>query len=158
MPSITVFPDDPEVYIHRSGRTGRAGKCGISVSILHMKENGKLKQIEKLSGKKFIRKMIPSGEEICEKQLFHLVNGVVNVETQRCQIEQYLPQILEQFEGLDTKEIVKRFVSVEFNKFLSYYKNARDLNVAFHEKKKKAAAPRSCAFQGFLSMPAKNRT
>lgn len=132
------LPDDPEVYIHRSGRTGRAGKSGISVSILHMKETGKLKQIEKLSGKKFIRKMIPSGEEICEKQLFHLVNGVVNVETNDAQIEQYLPQILEQFEGLDTKEIVKRFVSVEFNKFLSYYKNARDLNVAFHEEKKES--------------------
>ena len=123
------MPDDPEVYIHRSGRTGRAGKSGISVSIVHLKETGRLKQIEKLARKKFERKMVPGGDEICEKQLFHLIDRVLNVEINNTQIEKYLPQILEKFEDMSKSEIVKHFVSLEFNELLEYYKNARDLNV-----------------------------
>ena len=123
------MPDDPEVYIHRSGRTGRAGKSGISVTIINMKETGRLKQIEKLSRKKFERKMVPGGEEIVEKQLFHLIDRVKNVEINESQIGNYLPQILEKFEGMSTSDIVKHFVSLEFNELLDYYKNARDLNI-----------------------------
>lgn len=123
------LPDDPEVYIHRSGRTGRAGKSGISVTIVHMKETGRLKQIEKLSRKKFERKMVPGGEEICEKQLLHLIDRVQNVEINDSQIGKYLPQILEKFEGMTSSDIVKHFVSLEFNQLLDYYKNARDLNI-----------------------------
>lgn len=123
------MPDDPEVYIHRSGRTGRAGKSGISVTIINMKETGRLKQIEKLSRKKFERKMVPGGSEICEKQLFHLIDRVQNVEINEAQIGNYLPQILEKFEGMSTSDIVKHFVSLEFNELLDYYKNARDLNI-----------------------------
>ena len=123
------MPDDPEVYIHRSGRTGRAGKSGISVTIINMKETGRLKQIEKLSRKKFERKMVPGGDEICEKQLFHLIDRVQNVEINETQIGNYLPQILEKFEGMSTSDIVKHFVSLEFNELLNYYKNARDLNI-----------------------------
>ena len=123
------MPDDPEVYIHRSGRTGRAGKSGISVTIVHMKETGRLKQIEKLSRKKFERKMVPSGTEICEKQLFHLIERVQNVEINEAQIGNYLPQILEKFEDMSKSDIVKHFVSLEFNQLLDYYKNARDLNI-----------------------------
>jgi ATP-dependent RNA helicase DeaD len=123
------LPDDQEVYIHRSGRTGRAGKSGISVSIIHMKEIGRLKQIEKISRKKFERKMVPGGDEICEKQLFHLIDRVQNVEINNTQIEKYLPQILEKFEGMSQSDIVKHFVSLEFNQLLAYYKNSRDLNV-----------------------------
>jgi ATP-dependent RNA helicase DeaD len=123
------LPDDPEVYIHRSGRTGRAGKSGISVTIVHMKETGRLKQIEKLSRKKFERKMVPGGTEICEKQLFHLIERVQNVEINESQIGNYLPQILEKFENMSKSDIVKHFVSLEFNELLEYYKNARDLNI-----------------------------
>ena len=123
------MPDDPEVYIHRSGRTGRAGKSGISVTIINLKETGRLKQIEKLSRKKFERKMVPGGEEIVEKQLFHLIERVKNVDISSGQVEKYLPQILDQFEGLSHNDIVKHFVSLEFNELLAYYKNARDLNI-----------------------------
>jgi len=123
------LPDDPEIYIHRSGRTGRAGKSGISVSIVHLKETGRLKQIEKLARKKFERKMVPGGDEICEKQLFHLVDRVLNVEINDGHIDKYVPQILEKFEDMSKAEIVKHFVSLEFNQLLDYYKNARDLNV-----------------------------
>jgi len=123
------MPDDPEVYIHRSGRTGRAGKSGISVTIVHMKETGRLKQIEKLSRKKFERKMVPGGTEICEKQMFHLIDRVQNVEINEAQIGNYLPQILEKFEDMSKSDIVKHFVSLEFNELLNYYKNARDLNI-----------------------------
>jgi ATP-dependent RNA helicase DeaD len=123
------MPDDPEIYIHRSGRTGRAGKSGISVSIVHLKETGRLKQIEKLARKKFERKMVPGGDEICEKQLFHLVDRVLNVEINDGHIDKYVPQILEKFEDMSKGEIVKHFVSLEFNQLLDYYKNARDLNV-----------------------------
>ncbi|HZL10939.1 MAG TPA: DEAD/DEAH box helicase [Prolixibacteraceae bacterium] len=127
------MPDDPEIYIHRSGRTGRAGKNGISVSIVHLKETGRLKQIERLSRKKFERKMVPGGEEICEKQLFHLIDRVMSVEINDGHIDKYVPQILEKFEDMSKGDIVKHFVSLEFNQLLDYYKNARDLNVRADE-------------------------
>ncbi|MGE5395210.1 MAG: DEAD/DEAH box helicase [Candidatus Saccharibacteria bacterium] len=124
-----ALPDDPEVYIHRSGRTGRAGKSGISVTIINLKEVGRLKQIEKIARKKFERKMVPGGDEICEKQLFHLIDRVQNVEINDAQIGKFLPQINEKFESMSKEDIIKHFVSLEFNQLLDYYKNARDLNV-----------------------------
>lgn len=123
------MPDDPEVYIHRSGRTGRAGKSGISVSILHMKETGRLKQIERIARKKFERKMVPGGDEICEKQMFHLIDRVVNVDIAENQIGKFMPLILDKFEAMSKEDIVKHFVSLEFNQLMEYYKNARDLNI-----------------------------
>ncbi len=129
------LPDDPEAYIHRSGRTGRAGKSGISVSILHMRETGKLRHIEKLLNKRFERKDVPGGEEICEVQLMHLVDKVALVEVNDLKIDPYMPAIMEKFEGLSSEEILKRFVSAEFNRFLAYYKNAPDLNVRGQERK-----------------------
>ncbi len=123
------LPDDPEVYIHRSGRTGRAGKNGISVSIVHLRETGKLRQIEQLARKHFQRKMVPGGEEICEKQLMHLIDRVVQVEVNDSRIDPYLPEIKKKFEGLTSEEVLKRFVSAEFNQFLAYYKDAPDLNI-----------------------------
>lgn len=123
------MPDDPEVYIHRSGRTGRAGKSGISVSILHMKETGRLKQIERIARKKFERKMVPGGDEICEKQMFHLIDRVVNVDIAENQIGKFMPLILDKFESMSKEDIVKHFVSLEFNELMKYYKNARDLNI-----------------------------
>ncbi|MGQ7870103.1 DEAD/DEAH box helicase [Sunxiuqinia sp. sy24] len=129
------LPDDPEAYIHRSGRTGRAGKSGISVSILHMRETGKLRHIEKLSNKRFDRKDVPGGEEICEVQLMHLADKVSQVEVNDSKIDPYMPAIMAKFEGLSTEEVLKRFVSAEFNRFLAYYKNAPDLNVRGQERK-----------------------
>ncbi len=133
------LPDDPEVYIHRSGRTGRAGKSGISVSIVHMRETGRLRQIEQLARKRFQRKMVPGGEEICEKQLMYLIDKVVQVEVNDSRIDPYLSEINNKFAGLSSEEILKRFVSVEFNQFLSYYKDAPDLNI----REKEATSGRS---------------
>ncbi|MGQ1784207.1 MULTISPECIES: DEAD/DEAH box helicase [unclassified Saccharicrinis] len=123
------LPDDIEAYTHRSGRTGRAGKTGTSIAIIHTKESGKIRQIERISGIKFERKMIPSGNEICGRQLLHLVDRVENVEMNHDEIEEFLPKIYEKFEELDKEELIKRFVSVEFNRFIAYYQGAKDLNV-----------------------------
>lgn len=130
-----ALPDDPEAYVHRSGRTGRAGHKGISVSILHSREVGKMRQIEKFSKKTFERKMVPNGEEICEVQLMHFINKVVETDVDNTKIDPYMSIIKERFNGMDGDEILKHFVSVEFNRFLEYYKNAPDLNVKAKEDK-----------------------
>jgi len=122
------LPDEDEVYIHRSGRTGRAGKSGVSLSILHMREKSKLRAIEKKIGKKFEKRQVPSGREICETQLFNLIDKFEQVEVNEKQIEPFLDVIYQKLSSLDREELIKRFVSVEFNQFLEYYKNARDLN------------------------------
>ncbi len=124
-----ALPDDPEAYVHRSGRTGRAGNKGISVSILHMREVGKMRQIEKFSRKSFDRKMVPNGEEICEVQLMHFIDKVVETKVDDHRIDPYLDAIKERFEGRPADDILKQFVSVEFNRFLDYYRNSPDLNV-----------------------------
>lgn len=123
------MPDELEAYIHRSGRTGRAGKHGISISIIHGKEMNKIAQLEKKVGKKFERKQVPLGEEVCEKQLFSLIDKVEWVEVDDSTIESYLDVIYKKLAWLPREELIKRFVSVEFNRFLSYYKDASDLNV-----------------------------
>ncbi len=123
------LPDDPEVYIHRSGRTGRAGKKGVSVTLVHMREKGKLRQVEKIVNKPFIQKNVPSGKEICEKQLFSLIDKVEKIEVNEAQISEFMPVIYKKLSWLDREELIKHFVSVEFNRFLDYYKNAPDINV-----------------------------
>jgi ATP-dependent RNA helicase DeaD len=123
------LPDDPEVYIHRSGRTGRAGKKGISVTLIHMREKGKLKQVERTVNQPFIKKMVPSGKEICEKQLFSLIDKVENIDVNNEQIGEFMPVIYKKLAWLDREELIKHFVSVEFNRFLTYYENAADINV-----------------------------
>jgi ATP-dependent RNA helicase DeaD len=127
------LPDDLEVYVHRSGRTGRAGKNGVSVSIVHTKENGRIKDLERIIRKSFERKMVPGGKEICEKQLFNLIDRLEKTEVNESQIEQFLPVIYKKLEWLSREELIKHFVSVEFNRFLAYYENAPDLNVV-HQK------------------------
>lgn len=122
------LPDENEVYIHRSGRTGRAGKSGISLSILHMREKHKLRAVEKMIGHKFEKKLVPSGKEICGKQLFNLVEKVEKVEIDESQIDPFLDVIYKKLEWLNREDLIKKFVSVEFNRFLSYYKGAKDLN------------------------------
>ena len=123
------LPDDPEVYIHRSGRTGRAGKRGISVTLIHMREKSKLKQVEKIVNQPFVQKMVPSGKEICEKQLFNLIDKVEKVEVNEEQIGEFMPVIYKKLAWLGREELIKHFVSVEFNRFLKYYENAKDINV-----------------------------
>src|ERR1700742_5099438 len=130
------LPDEIENYTHRSGRTARAGKTGVSISIINAKELGKIRQIERVIGKKFIKAEIPTGFDVVEKQLFALVHKVHNVEVNEQQIEQYLPRIMEEFKDLTKEELVKRFASIEFNRFLDYYKNAPDLNVQFDDSRK----------------------
>jgi len=122
------LPDEIESYTHRSGRTGRAGKTGISICIVNSKEIGKIRQIERIIGKKFTKADLPTGFDVCEKQLFALVHKVHNVEVNEAQIEQYIPRIMDEFAELSKEEVIKRFASLEFNRFLEYYKNAPDLN------------------------------
>ncbi|WP_200816310.1 DEAD/DEAH box helicase [Pedobacter nyackensis] len=122
------LPDEIESYTHRSGRTGRAGKTGISICIVNSKELGKIRQIERIIGKQFTKAELPTGFDVCEKQLFALVHKVHNVEVNESQIEQYMPRIMDEFAELSKDEVIKRFASLEFNRFLEYYKNAPDLN------------------------------
>jgi ATP-dependent RNA helicase DeaD len=128
------IPDDIETYNHRSGRTGRAGKTGVSVVIAGLKDKSKLRQIEKNIDKKFEHKSVPKGRDICEKQLFKLIDRMEHVEVDNEEIDNYLPVIFKKLEWLDKEEIVRRFVSLEFNRFLAYYKDAEDLEVARHDK------------------------
>ena len=123
------LPDDPEVYIHRSGRTGRAGKRGISVALIHMREKGKLKQVERAVNKKFNKKDVPSGIEICEKQMLSFIDKVEKIEVNDEQIAQFMPVIYKKLAWLEREELIKHFVSVAFNRFLTYYENAPDINV-----------------------------
>lgn len=124
------LPDEIENYTHRSGRTARAGKMGISIAIINSKELGKIRQIERTIGKQFTKGEIPNGFDVCEKQLFALVHKVHNVEVNEEQIEQYIPRIMDEFKDLEKEDIIKRFASLEFNRFLEYYKNAPDLNAS----------------------------
>ncbi|MCA0931234.1 DEAD/DEAH box helicase [Lutimonas saemankumensis] len=122
------LPDQTENYTHRSGRTGRAGRKGISIAIITAKERNKLKPIERKIKKNFVQKLVPNGKEICESQLFKLIDKVHDIEVNEKEIKDYLPDIYEKLHELDREELIKRFVSIEFNQFLSYYEGARDLN------------------------------
>ena len=121
------LPDDPEVYIHRSGRTARAGKSGISIAISNESEKRKIKSIEKKGGIKFINKEVPTGVEICSNQLYKMIDKIENVDIDEKQIKPFLNDIYKRLEWLDREELIKRFVSVEFNRFLNYYKEANKL-------------------------------
>ena len=144
------LPDDLEIYTHRSGRTGRAGKTGISVAIAGLKEKSKLRMIEKQIAKKFIEKQIPTGREICKKQVFHLVNRVENVNVDYDEVESFLPAIYEKLSWMDREELIRRFVSVEFNRFLEYYKNLPDLTAPETSRSKKSKSKFSGQFTRFF--------
>ena len=121
------LPDEIETYNHRSGRTGRAGKSGTSMVIVTRSEMRKIKAIENKIQKKFIAKDIPTGMEICEIQLYHLVNKIKETEV-NADVESYLPAINEMLEGIDKETLIQKIVSVEFGRFFNYYNKARDLN------------------------------
>ncbi|MDH3360446.1 MAG: DbpA RNA binding domain-containing protein, partial [Desulfobulbaceae bacterium] len=124
------LPDDIANYTHRSGRTGRAGKTGVSVVIINMREKYLIRAIENKLKRKFENTKVPSGADVCQIQLLKLIDTVKQVEVDEAKIEPFLAAITEKLASLDREELVKRFVSVEFNRFLSYYRNAPDLNVA----------------------------
>ncbi|MDH6355653.1 ATP-dependent RNA helicase DeaD [Dysgonomonas sp. PH5-45] len=121
------LPDDIESYTHRSGRTGRAGKTGTSIAITHVKEKGKMREIEKIINKKFEQGTIPSGKAICEKQLFNLVDRIEKVKVNEEEIENLLPSIYRKLEWLEKEDIIKRVISLEFNRLIDYYRDAQEI-------------------------------
>ena len=121
------LPDDTEVYTHRSGRTGRAGKTGISISLVHLRERHSLQLIERMVKKPFKAIPIPTGTEICGKQLFHWLNKLETVATEHQEIEKFLPEIKEKLAGFDREELLKRVVSLQFDRFLDDYRNGEDI-------------------------------
>jgi len=143
------LPDDIEDYTHRSGRTGRAGKTGISIVIVNIKEVFRIGQIEKQIGKKFTQVKIPTGAQVCEKQLLHLVEKLKATEIQHADIDPFLPAALDRLTDLSKEDIVARFISQEFNRFLSYYRDAADINVSQKkETRPQAARPTSARASG----------
>ena len=121
------LPDEVESYTHRRGRTGRAGKTGISIAICHVKEKGKIREIERIINKKFEKGEMPSGQDICAKQLFNLVDQIEKVKVNEEEIETLMPQIFRKLEWLDKEDIIKRVVSLEFNRMIDYYKDADEI-------------------------------
>ncbi len=121
------LPDDTESYTHRSGRTGRAGKTGISIAIVNLREKGRMREIERIINKKFTIGSLPSGKEICEQQLIKVIDDIEKVKVNEEEIESFLPGIYRKLEWLSKEDLVKRVVSMEFNRFLEYYKNAPEI-------------------------------
>ena len=122
------LPEDTESYTHRSGRTGRAGKTGISIAIINLREKGKMRQIERIINKKFEVSALPTGHEICEQQLVKVIDEIEKVKVNEEEIEAFLPSIYRKFEWLSKEDLIKRVVSMEFNRFLDYYKNAPEID------------------------------
>lgn len=145
------LPDDSEGYVHRSGRTGRAGKSGTSIAIIHKREINKIKEIEKSAKVSFKKEPVPSGQDICHKQLLNLIDKIEKTEVNEDQIEPFLPAIYEKLSWLSREELIKHFVSAEFNRFLSYYQNSPDLNTK-EEKSKDRKGKKSTQSEGFTRM------
>ncbi len=150
------LPDDLDAYIHRSGRTGRAGKSGISISIVHTREFGRIKSLERITKKPFERKAIPGGKEICKKQLYHLIDKVERVDVSSGQIDEFLPEISKKLDWISKDDLIKHFVSYEFNRFLSYYKNAPDLNVDVSDRKEKSGRSKKEYSRFHINLGSKN--
>ena len=121
------LPDDIESYTHRSGRTGRAGKTGISIAIINLREKGKMREIERIIKKKFEVSELPTGKEICEQQLIKVIDDVEKVKVSEEEIETFLPEVYRKLDWLSKEDLIKRVVSLEFNRFLDYYKNAPEI-------------------------------
>ncbi len=123
------LPDDIEVYTHRSGRTGRAGNTGICMSIVHSREIGRLKQIERIVKVPFHKLEIPSGKDVCRKQFFHFMDKLLQTDISHGNYESYVPMLEEKFADISKEDVLKRMAAMEFDRFLKYYENAEDLNV-----------------------------
>ena len=137
------LPDDIENYTHRSGRTGRAGKKGTSISIVHSKEKHKIRNIEKEIGKKFQESPIPSAEEICKKQLYNVMDQIVKTDVDDEEIAPFMQDINRYFEYIDKEEIIKKIVSLEFGKFLAYYADAPEIEVVSSKEERSKDKPQS---------------
>lgn len=124
------LPDDTESYTHRSGRTGRAGKTGISIAIVNMREKGKMREIERIIGKKFIMEQVPTGKQICEKQLIKVIDDIEKVKVNEEEIADFMPDIYRKLEWLSKEDVIKRMVSMEFNRFLEYYRDREEIQTA----------------------------
>ncbi len=131
------LPDDMEVYTHRSGRTARAGKSGICISICHSREAYKIRQLEKMTNAQFHRLDIPTGNDVCRKQFFHFMDKLMAADTSHGEYETYLTDLQKKFADISKEDVLKRVAALEFNHFLKYYKNAEDLNARndFREKR-----------------------
>ncbi|OQP60839.1 DEAD/DEAH box helicase [Niastella populi] len=123
------LPDDVEVYTHRSGRTGRAGKTGVCMSIVHVRELGKMRQIQTIVQAPFHKLEIPTGKDVCRKQFYHFMDKLLSLEVNHGDYETYVPMLEEKFADMSKEEILKRVAAMEFDRFLKYYENAEDLNV-----------------------------
>lgn len=130
------LPDDIESYTHRSGRTGRAGKTGISIAIINLREKGRMREIERIIKKKFEVSVLPSGKEICEQQLIKVIDDIEKVKVDEEEIATFLPGIYRKLDWLDKEDLIKRVVSLEFNRFLDYYKNAPEIEQPKANEKK----------------------
>lgn len=128
------LPDDTENYTHRSGRTARAGNKGQSLVLVNTKQHGRIRQIERVIGRKFDKGEIPQPNDICEKQLFSVITKMKNIEVNQEDIAPYLPKIMEELSSIDKEELITMFVSAEFNRFIEYYKGAKDLNAAANDR------------------------
>ncbi|WP_304245978.1 DEAD/DEAH box helicase [Phocaeicola plebeius] len=133
------LPDDTESYTHRSGRTGRAGKTGISIAIINLREKGRMKEIEHIIKNKFEVSVLPSGQEICQQQLIKVIDDIEKVKVNEEEIETFLPGIYRKLDWLDKEDLIKRVVSLEFNRFLDYYKNAPEIEQPKANEKKSEA-------------------
>jgi ATP-dependent RNA helicase DeaD len=128
------LPDEKEIYTHRSGRTARAGKSGVTVSIANTKDMDMIRQIEKHINTKLVYTKVPGGVEVCEAQLMALMKKIQKVEIDREEISKYLPTIYDELKDIDKDELIKRIVSLEFNRFIEYYREEDDLNIDFLKK------------------------
>lgn len=155
------LPDDPEVYVHRSGRTGRAGNQGVSIIIAHSREGRRIRELERLIQKPIAQKQVPTGEEIVEKRLFASINKIESIEVDEAQIAPFMDTISEKLSWMDRDELLRRFVSMEFNTFLEYYKNAEDLNEIGSDKGGERDSKRRSSSKGytrfFIGRGKKNR-
>ena len=131
------LPDDMEVYTHRSGRTARAGKSGICISICHSRESYKIRQLEKMINSQFHRHDIPGGKEVCRKQFFHFMDKLLQADISHGDYETYLPDLMQKFESVSKEEVLQRVAALEFDHFLRYYENAEDLNVRMDTRERR---------------------
>jgi ATP-dependent RNA helicase DeaD len=147
------LPDEPENYTHRSGRTARAGKSGISIALVNTRETDKIRQIERKINRKFHLSKIPSAVDVCEQQLMKLIKRIDTVTVNEKGISKYLPSVYEELKDLDKEELIKRVVSIEFNRFLDYYRNAPDLNVDIaHQGRNNSESYRSSGPRMFINL------
>ncbi len=139
------LPDDVEVYTHRSGRTGRAGKTGVCMSIVHSRETGRIRQIERIVQVPFHKVEIPSGKDVCRKQFFYFMDKLLQTDISHGDYETYLPMLQEKFADVSKDEVLKRVAALEFDRFLRYYENAEDLNA---RERREERGGRQASFEG----------